>query len=190
MTYTSESMDRVTGATRVMAGVSAILGVGLVGYAVAAGQWRNGGPSVHMAVGAGAFYLFPAAVLFALAWRMDKAEAWAFVCTAALSGLLLLKFAMSYLTWRVGGGQFYEDPIVCEVIGRLPCIYLVIGCMNVMPDVADAWRRRRRDRQFAARGFAPVMPDTAGPVPPPIVPPPPLRSIRRPTVRAVPPGRA
>ncbi len=178
--YLSPNMDRVTSAARATAAVSVVVGTGMVGFAVALGQWQ--GLSPRLAFGGAAFYVLPGVLLWVAAWRMDRADGWAYVFTAVLSGALLVRYVLAVTTALAAHAQLPQDPLVCETICRLPGVYLMIGCLNALPDVRDRYRARRRDRRAGRRGFEPLVSAAA----PARLPPPPANGVRRPAATPVP----
>lgn len=157
MGYTTPSMSNAVRLARWLACTALLLGFGLIAWALLVLPWDESGLGLHVLESTMLFYMLPGVLLLLFAWRMEKLEMWAFVATTGIAVAFLVKYMFALIFAYGGKIQFYESPIICETVLRIPSIGLLIFCLNSLPEVRDEYRNRRRRRNEMRQGFEPIM---------------------------------
>ncbi len=106
------------------------------------------------------FYVAPAAILFFLAWRMDRQDLWPFpLCTIVSIGLVA-RLCVSFALFRITRTQTARIVFYVDLAVRIPTVWLLLKCIYAMPDVWDLHKQHRRqvaiDKKMATGETRPI----------------------------------
>jgi len=164
--YVTEKMGRAITLARVLAWASITVGFGIILWTAIGVPWRNQPEGIWVVLTPLLYYVLPGILLHVFAWRMEKMNLWAYVAATVMCGGFIVKYVLVRLAYATGQ-PVYSPALIFEPFLRLPSIYLMIVCLNALPNVKDEFDNRRRRNRELQRGFEPIM---AAPLPPRLPP--------------------
>jgi len=157
MGYVTETMGKAITLSRVLAWASITIGFGILILTLIGVPWRNQPDGIWVILAPVLFYILPGLLLHLFAWRMEKMDLWAYLATTLLSGALIFKYVVLLVANHTAGQPVYSPALIFEPFLRAPSIYLIVVCINSLPNVSDEFRNRQRARRESRRGFEPIM---------------------------------